>query len=313
MERGIMKSIIPFYGFVGHAIRFVLSYPLDHPLRAEIMTKLAMAEMEDLDGLPTRFLGSMFFGSQDENGNQSAFNLAPMNPFGDVANMLTISGFLGATNPAISTMFQMVGVDQGEAELYPSLRFDPETGRLTAKHSNPLLMLAENTVPQSGLVTSMLGINEQFNETLQRDPAAASRFLLSSMSVPILWRQYNVPQEQFKSEVARQKSETTVKNEALKTGDWSEALRYPSLVEYLKTLDELPDEQVSAFHPVTRDVLGNIQEAALSGRSANTPSVTPLDDQVVAAQSAQVELLQRQGVRSLGSPATSLTNTAGGI
>ena len=318
MERGVMKSLVPFYGFMGHALRFVLRYPLDHPLRAEVMTKLAMAEMEDLEGLPTRFLSSMFFGKQDENGNQSAFNLAPMNPFGEVANMMTISGFLGMTNPALTTAFQMVGLEQGTAELYPSLRYDPETGRLSAKHANPLLSLAENTIPQTSLVTAMLGMNSQFNDALARDPAAANRMLLSGMTVPILWRQYNVPQEQFKAEVARDEAATKVKNEALKTGDWSEAMRYPSLVEYLRTLDEMPEEQLSPFHPVSRDVLSNIQTAALTGRNANVAPRSSLDDTVSAALGTQVELLERQSVRRLmqppqPTPSTSLTNTTGGI
>ena len=300
MERGIMKSIVPFYGFVGHAIRFVMAYPLDHPLRAEIMTKLAMAELEDMEGMPTRFLSSLFFGEQDAEGNQTALNMAAMNPFGDVANMLTISGFLGATNPAISTALQMVGVDQGEAELYPSLRFDPESGRLSAQHSNPLMMLAENTIPQSALVGALLGINGEFNDALRRDPAAANRMLLSGMTIPILWRQYNVPQEQFKAEVARFDAQETVKNQALKTGDWSEALRYPSLAQYLGALDDMPDDQLSAFHPVTDDVLNNITSAAMSGRPVGMPTVSPLDDTIRGVLAAGPGMIQRQGLRSVG-------------
>lgn len=302
MERGIMKSLVPFYGFVGHAVRFVLAYPLDHPLRAEIMTKLAMAELEDMEGMPTRFLSSVFFGEQDAKGNQTALNMAAMNPFGDVANMMTISGMLGATNPAISTALQMVGLDRGEAELYPSLRFDPETGRLSAQHGNPLMMLAENTIPQSALVGALLGINGEFNDALKRDPAAANRMLLSGMTLPILWRQYNIPQEQFKAEVARFDAQETVKNQALKSGDWTEALRYPSLAQYLGALDDLPDDQLSAFHPVTDDVLNNITSAALTGRPVGLPSITPLDDTVRSVLATGPGMLQRQGLRSVVAP-----------
>ena len=316
MERGVMKSIVPFYGFMSHAMRFVFQYPMDHPLRAEIITKLAMAEMEDQEGLPSRFLSSLFFGEQDENGNQSAFNLAPMNPFGDVANMLTISGMLGATNPAISTAMEMVGLDQGQSELYPSLRYDPETGRLGAKHSNPLLALAENTIPQSGLVTTMLGMNERFNEALQRDPAAANRMLLSNMTVPILWRQYNTEQEQFKAEIARSDAADIVKKEALKTGDWNEAMRYPSLREYLAALDTIPDDQLSPFHAGQKDAIANLQTAALQGGSVALPTVATVDEQVaaiLAGQPGQIAAFSAGTARPGSTPSTPATSSSLGV
>ena len=326
MERSVMKSLVPFYGFMSHAMRFVMKYPLDHPLRAEFMSKLAQAEMEDMNGMPKRFLSSLFFGSQDESGKQNAFNLAPMNPFGDVANMMTISGFLGATNPVVTTAFQMAGVDRGEAELYPTLRYDPETGRLAAKSRNPLMAMLDNTIPQSGLVTAMLGINATFNEALQRDPAAANRFLLSSMTLPILWREYSIPQEQFKAEVARYGSQETVKADALKSGDWSEALRYPNLAEYLAALDQIPPEQMSAFQQATQNPRA-VAEGALAGRPMNLPTSINLDDtvyEILRQQIGQVEgasglpLLTAgsnaagSGVRGAEPPAVSLANTSAG-
>lgn len=329
MERATMKSLVPFYAFVSHAIRFVMQYPLDHPLRAEFMSKLAQSELEDMDGLPKRFLSSLFVGDMDEKGKQNALNLAPMNPFGDVANMMTIGGFLGATNPMISTAFQMVGLDQGEADLYPSLRYDAETGRLAAKSANPLLAMLDNTIPQTGLVTAMMGMNERFNEQLKTDPAAANRFLLSGLTMPILWREYSVPQEQFKAEVARYDSAEKVKNEALKTGDWSEALRYPSLAAYLQALDMIPPEQLSAFQRRTMNETRDIADSALGGTLQQRGPTGSLDDAVMAALQQQAATLQSgtfvpsalqgSGVRGAQPPAlvpagASLANTSvGGI
>jgi len=331
MERSVMKSLVPFYGFMSHAVRFVMQYPLDHPLRAEIMSKLAIAEMEDMNGLPKRFLSSLFFGEQSEEGKQNAFNLAPMNPFGEVANIMTIQGFLGATNPAISTALQMAGLDQGEAELYPSLRYDPETGRLAAKSSNPLMAMLENTIPQSGIVTAMLGMNKQFNETMRRDPAAANRFFLSNMTLPILWREYSIPQEQFKAEVARYESQETVKNEALKSGNWSEALRYPNLQQYLEALDSIPPDELSAFQQREGEAIKGLANASLAGEALALPASPNINDRVTEILRTQVALVQGGGVRpsalqglgvrgrnapalSGGGPGASLANTsAGGI
>lgn len=309
MERGIMKSIFPFYGFIGHAMRFVLSYPMDHPLRAEFMTKLAMAEIEDLEGLPTRFLGNLFLGGLDAQGKRNSLNIAPFNPFGDVANMMSVGGFLGATNPLISTAFQMVGVDQGTAELYPSLRYDPETGRLAAKHGNPLFMLAENTIPQTALISAALGLNDQFNEMLTRDPAAANRFLLSTLTVPLVWRNIEYTEEQFKAEVARQDAQTMVKNEALRSGDWDEASRYPSLASYLAALDAMPDDLLSPFRPITDEDTRELARRALSGENVELPRV-PMLDEVVNGYLGTSVSGGLGGVAPL--PGSSVANTTGG-
>jgi len=301
-ERNIVKSLIPFYGFIGHAMRYVLRYPFDHPLRAEMMAKLAAAEMEDHSmGLPTRFMSNLFFGGMDDKGNQRAFNLGPFNPFGDVANSMTVAGFLGNTNPVLQTAFEMVGLDRGKAELYPSLRYDAETGRMAAETPGFFQALTGNIVPQSAALLAIMGLNGQYNEMLQRDPSAAGRYLLSTLTIPMVERQFNVPQEQFAAELARRKSANSVLNAALKSGNWKEAMRYPSLVKYLEALDELPPEQLQAFQPIDRSQAFAMAKDAFAGLpqttqtsaapvapGTNVPQV-PLDD-IVMAQMQQVAL-----------------------
>ena len=280
-ERNVIKSILPFYGFIGHAMRFVLRYPLDHPLRAEFMAKLAEAEMEDNNmGLPGRFMSMLFFGKPDSKGNQHSFNLGPFNPFGDVANSMTLAGFLGNTNPVIQTMFQMVGIDQGTAELYPSLRYDPNTGRMEAVHPGFLESMVGNTIPQASGVLALMGMNSQFNDMLQRDPDSAGRYLLSAMTVPTLERQYNIPQEQFAAELAREKSQQSTLNDALKSGSWSDAMKYPSLVAYLRALDNLPADQLQPFAPTTRDSMFTLAQNAFGGQPAKAITSTTLDQLV---------------------------------
>lgn len=247
-ERGVMRSIVPFYGFQQHAIRYVMSYPLDHPLRAEIMGKIGQAELDDLnDTLPTKFLGMFFPGGTNTNGKALGFNLAAVNPFGDVANMMTLAGFLGSTNPVIQTVLESVGVDFGTAELYPTLRFDPATGRLAGSRGNPLALLAENTIPQTQLLTSLAGANADFNERMRLDPAGAWRQLASAGGIPVVWRTYDLGAERIKSEVARQKSEREVLSDALRTGNWSEAERYPSLRAALEGVRQLPADSLPRF------------------------------------------------------------------
>jgi hypothetical protein len=287
-ERNVIKSILPFYGFIGYAIRFVLRFPFDHPLRAEFMTKLAMAELEDNNmGLPARFMSMLFFGDMDDKGNQSALNLGPFNPFGDVANSMTLAGFLGNTNPVLQTAFQMVGLDQGTSELYPSLVYDPQTGRMKAQHPGALESLIGNVIPPAAGVLALMGMNSEFNDMRTRDPEAAGRYLLSAMTIPTLERQYNVPQEQFAAEMARGKSQTSVLNRALKSGDWSEAMLYPDLRSYLAALEQLTAEQLAPFQPTTREDQYAAAQAAFAGQAAPQPSQASVTlDELVQAQIA---------------------------
>jgi hypothetical protein len=261
-------------------------------------------------------MSNLFFGHQDATGNQHAFNLGPFNPFGDVANSMTLAGFLGNTNPVLQTAFEMVGLDRGKAELYPSLRYDPETGRMAAETPGFFESVTGNIVPQSAALLAVLGLNSQYNDMLQRDPAAAGRYLMSALTVPMLERQYNVPQEQFSAELAREKSANSVLNAALKSGDWKEAMRYPTLVKYLEALDQLPDDQKQAFTPIDKQQAFDMAKEAFSGlpqqevnqmpvaQGTKIPQV-PLDDLVMA----QIATGPAPGQPTAGS---SITNAAGG-
>jgi hypothetical protein len=255
IERTVFKSIFPFYGFMSHALRYVAKYPVDHPVRASVVAALGRAEEDDLGALPGSFLGSIALGNVDGSGRQNWLNTAAVNPFADVANMMTFAGFLSATNPALTTVFEQVGLIRGEAELYPTLRYDPQSGRLAAQHGNPLMRFVENTVPQSSLVTSLLGVNGEFNQRMRRDPAGAQRSLMSAAGLPVLWRNYSVPAEVAKAEVARQRSEDTAKTAALESGNWTEALRYPGLRSYFEQIGDLPPEVLDAYRPAERDQL----------------------------------------------------------
>jgi len=248
-ERATMRSVLPFYNFVSHAVKYVMSYPIDHPNRAFIMSKIADAELDDLnDTLPTRFLSSLLLGDPDAQGNQSALSLQALNPFGDVVDSMTMAGFLGNMNPLIATLLEAVGVERGEAELYPTLRYNPETGRLEGSHKNPIMAFVENVIPQTQILTGLMGWNGEFKERMRRDPDGARRQLISSVGIPILWRGVNMPQEQMKAEVARMAATADVRTDALKSGEWQNAMRYPTLRAYFEQIQQLPRE---VFQPLT--------------------------------------------------------------
>lgn len=272
IERSVMKSIFPFYSFMNHAIRYVFRYPVDHPLRAGVLAAFGRAQQEDLDGLlPDRFLSLFTFGGLSDEGTMKGLSLTAVNPFGDVANMLTFTGFLSATNPAVATVLESVGLIQGEAELYPTLYFNPETGRLDGRRTNPLMNLATNVVPQSDLLFSLAGANARFNEQLQRDPAAALRTMMSAGGLPVLTRmgplgEIPVVEETFKAELARQDAQDIALNEALRSGDWQNANLFPGLQGTQDRIGSLPPEVLAAYTLPERDAIRAQLEALLAGQ-----------------------------------------------
>lgn len=280
IERDVLKSVFPFYGFMRHALGYVMKYPIDHPLRASVLSAFGRAEVDDLGGLPLSFLAMVpvpFMG-KDKRGGRMMLQLGAVNPFGDVANMMTVAGFIGATNPVISTLFDSVGLtNSGKADLYPSLRFNPDTARLDMVQANPLMSFATNTVPQSEILFTMFGLNRQFNDRARHDPAGAMRQLVSASGLPPMPRTVDFNQEYFKAELNRLRDVQTVRADALKSGNWNEALGYPSLQALYSQIQHADPRLLSAYGPQDKSMLEQQVMMALAGQSAG---VSPLGSSV---------------------------------
>lgn len=244
IERTIMRYVFPFYGWMNHIIRYTLSYPFDHPYRTAIMGSFARNELEDMgDALPERFLNMFFLGDMDKNGNVKSLNLAGMNPFRDVANYFTLAGFMGQTNPVITSLLESAGLDPttGGPELFPNLRYDTETGRLKADTPNPIQTFIQATLPQSRILFGFADRSSEFQELLRSNPESAARLLRSQAGLPIIFRNVNIPQEIAKTEISRDENQTQALNDALRSGDYSAAEKYPGLapiLDQIRTLDK---------------------------------------------------------------------------
>lgn len=267
IERSIMRFIFPFYGWTAHVMRFVMQYPFDHPLRTAIAGSFARNEIDDLGtGLPQRFINMFFLGHPDKNGNVKALNLAGINPFSDVANTFTFSGFLGQTNPLITSAFEAAGVDVGNGgpELFPNMQYDAETGRLKFKGQNPALLLAQNILPQSRILLGFADSSSEFQQLLRDNPEAAGRLLTSQAGLPITIRNINVPQEIAKAELARIDAQDTALNNSLKTGNWSGAQTFPNLRPLLAQLKQMQENgQLQSMTPLSygQSAIGLAQNA----------------------------------------------------
>lgn len=270
IERSVIRAVIPFYGFASYATRFALRYPFDHPFRASILNSIARAELEDsMTGLPEYLRDMIFLGDKDAKGHQRALNINPFNPYSGVPSMFTLSGLLGQLAPQYTAALESIGIDvqQGGPQLYPEMRYDPESGRLVADPSgNYLSNLFGNVSPQLQGVMAILGRNEDFNSLLARDPQAAGRQLLSDFGIPVLFRDVAVDDALVKAEMARLEDMETAKREALKSGDIGGLLNaYPHLGAYGQQITQLHQSgMLDAYKPDEEQGVGRMYAAQMA-------------------------------------------------
>lgn len=247
MERQTMRMVFPFYGYMSHVLKYSFRYPMDHPWRVGVLDNFARNETNDFgQALPAQLMDALFLGSPDpKTGNVNTLQLQAINPFRDVANYFTLAGFTGATNPVISSALRAVGVDprKGAPSLYPDIAYDPATGQLRPDNPNFVSSFLGNLIPQTQIVTAMLGRNDQFKQVLSSNPDAAAAMLRGAAGLPNLFRTVNPAEEAFKPEIKRQTLQDQVKNEALRTGDWSKAQQFPGLQPFFSQLGQIMQQR----------------------------------------------------------------------
>lgn len=256
IERMTMRFVFPFYGWTSFIMKYVYNYPFDHPVRTAIVGSFARNELNDLGNTfpdHERLLSSFFLGRPDAKGHVKTLSLSGVNPFRDVGNFMTLAGFMSASNPLISTLAETMGVDPrtGNAELFPELDYDPNTGRLTAQRRDFLSSLVGNVIPQSQILMGLMGATTEYKELLRRNPEAARRLLQSQAGLPVVYRpDYPVYEEQFKSELARSEAQRSALSRGYRSGDFDEAAQYPGLKPLVRQIEELRAQgELGAFTP----------------------------------------------------------------
>jgi hypothetical protein len=244
IERSVLRAVFPFYAFMSHIFRFASRYPIDHPWRTSVMAGLARAEMEDFGtGLPQTLASAFFLGSPDSNGNQKVIDIGAANPFRDFGDNLTLAGFMGQTNPVFKTALRMLGYDpqSRSPNLYPEIEYDPDTGRFKQVNKSAGGLAGQfitDIIPQAQLIPALLGTSSEFKQLLRANPDSAQRMLLGSVGIPLVYKQVPLYEDAFKAELNRQEDARTVWSHALKTGDYSRAMRYPSLRPLIAQVQE---------------------------------------------------------------------------
>lgn len=298
IERDVMRFAMPFYGWTAHIMKYMAHYPIDHPTRAAVMASFARNEVADLRerGLPDSFLNMFFLGNTDENGNQKAVSLGAINPFASVGSSFTLAGLTGNMNPVAGSFLRAMGIDplSGEAELYPDMSYDPDTGRYGIKTESLLGSLGQSMFPQVNAMLTLVGGNAQYQELLKTNPDSAVNMLRSQAGFPVIFRNVPLVQTQMKSEVVRADDQRQGFNDALKSGNYEAIVnRYPNLaplmaqIQAMNESGDLDEYRIQQTQPTAST--GSMFWEALVARNLPTSQVTPIAGQY----ELQDQLLQR--------------------
>jgi hypothetical protein len=264
VERYLVKQAFPFYAFTKHLFRYLLSYPVDHPMRAAILSRFAEQEMADWDsGLPEQYSYLFFMGHPDRNGNITGVDWKSINPFRSFANDFTLAGFVSSVNPLISSVASASGINVLSAtpDLYPDVSYDPVSGSLRAKRSDVMPKILASWIPEFGAVDHFVGITNSMKRLRQSSPDAYRRQLFSALNLPFAPSSLNVPYERARTELNRYKGAQQAASQAIRSGHWSEAQRF-GLVPYGGRL-----VQASALRQVMEQIRERATEEGLQGAS----------------------------------------------
>lgn len=278
VERSILRSVFPFYGYMRHVLQFAFHYATDHPFRVAALAAFSRMEQQDWNsGLPELFQSSFMVGKPSVTGDQKMLTLNGLNPWRDLANMFTLAGFASQTNPLISGSLKAMGIDTrtGGADLYPQLTYNAETGTVEAKHTSLIGNIAQSLIPQQNIVAAMIGATSPLRDLMNSNPQAAQRMFASSLGFPLLFRSVNLPQTEIKSELAREQVTADVLHNAIHTGDYSTAARYPSLYPLVTQIRALYSNSDLTQYQVARVNSPNMLVFAQQSLRSALTGVTP--------------------------------------
>lgn len=207
MERNVIKQLFPFYAFTRHLFRYLFTFPVDHPLRASIMSNFGEGEQRDwTNGLPRTWQSLFFlpFGKHD-----LAIDTKNLNPFRSFGNDFSFSGFYSSLSPFLSAPLQAIGVDtlSGTTQLYPGSTYNPLTGTMQATMPGGtmggLIAGAESFVPQLGLLDHYMGLTAGTRAMKAFNPDAYQKQLYNMLNLPFVPNVVDVPYEQEIREMRR--------------------------------------------------------------------------------------------------------------
>jgi hypothetical protein len=259
LERNTFTKIMPFYGWTKHILKYVASYPMDHPYRAMFLSNLANQNSEDVPaGLPTRLQLLFFLGQPDADGNVEALDVRALNPLRDVANYATLQGWLSALSPALTALPAVIDpqIIFGSNVLYPTLTYNQLYGTTVSTPQGNLLTAAEQFVPELSALDAALGLSAQYRGLARSSPGAFAKTIFQSLNIPFSPEQINVRQLAAKNELDRYHQAETAAQNYFETGDASLLSGYGPVPDPLQEGYNISPAQLEALYQSTLNQTG---------------------------------------------------------
>lgn len=232
LERNVLLKAFPFYGWTKHILSYVLSYPADHPYRAQFLSQLATQNSADVpSGLPTRIQLLFFLGQPDAQGNVSAVDDRFLDPLRDTANYASWTGLFESLNPVISAPLAAIdpSASFGGTPLYPNVTFDSLYGIKTAGAQGNIYNSVEQVVPEVSALDAALNLSGQYSYLKKNNPGGMAKMLANALNVPFVDVQHiNERQIAAKAEISRYSIAENDAYNALNSGDFSTLDKYPA-------------------------------------------------------------------------------------
>jgi hypothetical protein len=262
LERNVITTAIPFYGWTKHVLEYVATYPVDHPYRAVFLANLANMNSDEVSkGLYTRIQNLFFLGSPDEHGNVSAIDTRALNPLRDVANYATIGGLISMLNPVISAPFAMVDPEAvfGSNVLYPNITYNALYGTKTAAPAGSALTVAEQFVPELTGIDAALGISAQYRNLRRTNPNSFAKAIFGALNIPFAQVQHlNLKQIAAQQEIDRAQQAYQASQQAFSSGDFGALAGYGDVPNPLQPIYNISPAQLQAIYDSTLKQAGGL-------------------------------------------------------
>lgn len=222
-ERTVVRQVFPFWTYTKHILRYVLTYPADHPVRASILASLARNIEESKGNADPANLSKLFFlGTPDANGTIKTADMSNLNPFRSMASVFSMSGFLMGLGPEFQTGLRMLGINPltGTPSLHQNFSYDAYTGTNRAtRPKNNIFDFAQAFIPQVELIDHFLLLSDTMKSLKQNNPTAYSRAFWSEMNLPFTLAPINIYDTRAKAAAAQYRDAQTAVSNAMKTGN----------------------------------------------------------------------------------------------
>jgi len=139
LERGFVRSVLPFYAWQKGMVKLIARMPADHPLATRLLQQLGVQHTEYLQDQFGGILPSAYEGLVIGNHGQG-INTRPWNPLLDAGSLATVNGIADAMNPFVGS-FVRAGLGAPEGGFADSYGYSP-TGYAVPK-SDPVKDLQE--------------------------------------------------------------------------------------------------------------------------------------------------------------------------